>query len=176
MGVIALGAAAVLTVPGLRDGIANVITDLRLRFVPEMVDIDPVSTTGAGVSNPNSGAMAGDHDTGTFWLAPSDSGAPSLTVNFKDPFDLGGIVMHSGATTEGDFTLHRRPEIIELTFPGTQLEPLVVTLEDTPNPQALTLDARNIKQIVIRVTKLFPASAGGDQFLAIREIEFKARK
>ena len=85
-------------------------------------------------------------------------------------------MVRSGSTVEADFIRHRRPKVIELTFPGTEREPVRLTLTDVSEPQALTLDVRDVRLIVFRVVETFPSAAGGDDLLAIREIEVKQRQ
>jgi hypothetical protein len=173
--VLAFGVTSVLVVPDVRNFLGGVVTDLRLRFLPEISDIHPVNVKGAGVGS-NTGKLAIDNNTKTFWLADPASGDPTVTAVLDSTINLGGLVVHSGSSSATDFTSHRRPKTLELTFPGTNQPPVQVTLKDIAEPQPLAVDVRGIKTVVFRVVDWFEAAAGGDKLVAIREIELKQRR
>jgi ribosomal protein L40E len=172
---LAFGATSLVVVPGVRDFLGGVVTDLRLRFLPEISDIHPVNVQGAGVGS-NTGKLAIDNNTKTFWLADPASGDPTVTAGLESTINLGGLVVHSGSSTSTDFTSHRRPKTLELTFPGTDQPPVQVTLKDVAEPQPVAIDVRGVKTVVFRVVDWFEAAAGGDKLVAIREIELKQRR
>jgi ribosomal protein L40E len=172
--IIAFGATS-LVIPGTRAAIGGVVTDLKLRFLPEIADVHPVGATGEGVGS-NTAKLAIDDNTATFWLADPAAGDPALTVDIGSKINLGGLVVHSGSSTQSDFPKHRRPKTIELTFPGTDRPAVDQVLADTSDPQPVSLDVRGVETVVIRVVDWFESGAGGDQFVAIREIEFKERR
>ena len=101
---------------------------------------------------------------------------PTLTVEFDRTFDLGGLVVHGGSGTEAEFLTHRRPKTIELTFPGSDQAAIEIELTDTADAQLLTVDARDVDTIVIRVVDTFDTGPNVDGLLAIREFEFKERR
>jgi hypothetical protein len=175
VGVLAFALTSVLVIPGVRNSIAGFATDLRLRFLPEIVDVHPVAVRGAGVGR-NTAMLAIDDNTATFWLADPKAGAPTVTAEFAAPINLGGIVVHSGSTTDSDFIRHRRPKTIELSFPGTDRPPVDLVLADTADPQALAVDVRDVRTTAIRIVDWFESAAGGDALLAVREIELKERR
>jgi hypothetical protein len=98
-----------------------------------------------------------------------------VTADLGAVVNLGGLVVHSGSTTESDFSKHLRPKVIELSFPGSGKAPVSVTLQDISDPQPISLDVRDVRTVVFRVVDFFPSAAGGDDVLAIREIEVKQR-
>ena len=173
--VIAFGVTSILIMPNARDALGDLVTDLRLRFMPQIEDVHPIRAQGAGEGR-NDGRLAVDNNTATFWLARSGTTEPAVTVEIGSTINLGGLVVHSGSTTESDFTAHRRPKTLELTFPGTDRPAVEVSLDDVAEPQPVALDVRDIDTVVIRVVSWFEAGAGGDQLVAIREIEFKERR
>ena len=173
--VIAFGATSVLISPGARDFVGSVVTDLRLRFLPEISDVHPVSVQGAGVGS-NTGRLALDNNTATFWLADPASGDPTVSAGLGQTINLGGLVFHSGSTAEAAFTSHRRPKTVQLTFPGTDRPSVQVDLKDIAEPQSVAVDVRGVKTVVFRVVDWFEAAAGGDKLVAIREIELKERR
>jgi hypothetical protein len=175
IGVLAFGATSVVVVPRVRDYLGGVITDLRLRFLPEISDIHPVNVQGAGVGS-NTGKLAIDNNIKTFWLADPASGVPTVTAGLDSTVNLGGLVVHSGSSTTTEFTSHRRPKTLELTFPGTEQPPVQVTLKDVAEPQPVAIDVRGIKTVAFRVVDWFEAAAGGDKLVALREIELKQRR
>jgi hypothetical protein len=124
--------------------------------------------------------MATDDDTKTFWLADPASNATAILVVFAEPTDLGGLVFHPGSATDATFQLHRRPRTIRLTFqssnPGPAPAPIEFDLKDQSEPDTKSLDVRKITIMEIRIVTSFDAGQGGDGLIAIREIEFKARR
>jgi hypothetical protein len=172
---IAFGATSLLVMPGARAFIGDTVTDLRLRFLPKIVDVIPVGASGQSVGA-NLAKLAIDDNTATFWLTDPATGAPTLTVDLGSTINLGGLVVHSGSSTESDFIKHRRPKSIELTFPGTDRPAVDLELKDTADPQPLSVDVRGVEIVVIRVVDWFESGTGGDKLLAIREIEFKERR
>jgi hypothetical protein len=173
--VFAFGLTSFLIIPDLRNAAGDFITDLRLRFLPQFEDVHPVRAQAPGAGQ-NNGRLAVDNNTNTFWLAETGAGDPALTVEIGSTINLGGLVVHSGSTTESDFTGHRRPKTLELSFPGTEQPDVELPLADTSDPQSIALDVRQIDTVVIRVTEWFESGAGGDDLIAIREIEFKERR
>ncbi|MEO5941499.1 MAG: zinc ribbon domain-containing protein [Candidatus Limnocylindrales bacterium] len=172
---IAFGATSVLISPGVRDFLGSFVTDLRLRLLPEISDVHPVSAQGAGVGA-NTGKLALDNNTATFWLANPASGDPTVTAGLEQTINLGGLVFHSGSTAEAAFTSHRRPKTVELTFPGTDRPPVQVVLKDVADPQPVAVDVRGVKTVVFRIVDWFESAAGGDKLVALREIELKERR
>lgn len=172
---IAFGATSIVISPGVRDFLGSFVTDLRLRFLPEIADVHPVSAQGAGVGS-NIGRLALDNNTATFWLADPATGAPTVTAGLSQATNLGGLVFHSGSTVEAAFTSHRRPKTVELTFPGTDRPAVQVVLKDVAEPQPVAVDVRGIKTVAFRVVDWFEAAAGGDKLVALREIELKERR
>ncbi|HEX5241145.1 MAG TPA: zinc-ribbon domain-containing protein [Candidatus Limnocylindrales bacterium] len=171
---IAFGATSLVVMPSARSFVADRVNDVRLQFFGQISDIHPTAAQGAGVGA-NTGSKAVDDNTATFWLADPSKGAPTLTASFGTTFNLGGLVLHSGSTTQSDFTKHRRPKTIELSFPGTTAAAIQVSLADTADPQPMSVDVRSIQTVVVKVLDWYESGAGGDQLVAIREIEFKER-
>jgi hypothetical protein len=161
--------------PGAKAFVDGFIADIQSALNPRIDDIFPVTAEGEGVG-PSEAALAADNNTATFWLADPAAGSPTLTVEFEGPFRLGGLVVHAGSTTESDFTLHRRPRTLELTFPGSGQATVELELTDTSDAQILQFETGQIESIVIEVTEFFESGPGGDQIVALREIEFKERR
>jgi hypothetical protein len=173
--VVAFGLTSYFLMPSVRSAVDGAVTDVRLRFFAQFVDLHPVSASGTGAHG-NAGQLAVDDNTATFWLADPGAGDPTLTVQIGSTVNLGGLVVHSGSTTESAFTAHRRPKTIELTFPGTDRPAVSLPLTDTSAPQPVAVDVREVATVVIRIVDWYEAAAGGDQLVAIREIEFKERR
>ena len=176
--IIAVAAGAVvgyLFVPPLHQRVDGLVADLRLSYLPEISDLHPPQASGDGVDG-HTGDLAVDDNTVTYWLADPAGAGPTLTVELGAPTNLGGLIFHSGSATDSSFTKHRRPERVELSFPGTERPPIELDLKDQSEPQAISLDARGVSTVVIHVVSWFEAGAGGDQLIALREIEFKERR
>jgi hypothetical protein len=173
---LAVAGAAVgyVAVPNIRQRVDSAIADLRQIVMPTLEDVHPIRREGEGTTD-HPAAAAADDNTLTFWLAEPSTDPPLLTVTFEEPFDLGALVFHTGSSTESDFTLHRRPRSVQLTFPGTSANPLAIDLANESIDQRHPADAPGVQVIEIRILDTYP-SAGGDQLTALREIEFKARR
>jgi hypothetical protein len=86
------------------------------------------------------------------------------------------LVLHIGSSTEADYNDFRRPKVLELSFPGTDQEPLEVTLTDTSKDQGVAVDPRDVTSTIVVTVKEWFESTGGDERIALREIEFKKRQ
>lgn len=176
--IIAVAAGAVvgyLFVPPLHQRVDGLVADLRLTYLPEISDLHPPEASGAGVDG-HTGDLAVDDNTATYWLANPSAGTPTLLVELGGPTNLGGLIFHSGSATDSSFTKHRRPQTVELSFPGTDVPAIELNLEDQSEPQATTLDVRDVDSVEIRIVAWFAAGEGGDQLVALREVEFKERR
>ncbi|CAN5783980.1 hypothetical protein BH23CHL7_BH23CHL7_23570 [soil metagenome] len=170
--VVAAAAAGYVALPDVRSRVDSVIGDLRARFMPETADVHPLSARGRGVGRRDA-ELAVDDNTATYWLADPAVEQPTLTVEFGRSMRLGAIVVHSGSATDSEFTRHRRPRQLVLSFPGTDQPPIEVELGDDSAPQSKPLDTVTAGRVVVRVAAWFESGAGGDQLIALREIEFK---
>jgi len=173
--VVAGAGVGYLFVPNLHQRVDSIVADLRLSFLPQIVDLHPPKASGNGVSG-RTGNLAVDDNTATFWLADPTAGPPTLTVELGQPTNLAGLIFHSGSATDSTFTQHRRPKTLALTFPGSAQGASELDLKDQSEPQAISLDVRDVSTVVIRITDWFESGEGGDRFVALREIEFKARR
>ena len=173
---LAVAGAAVgyVAVPNIRQRVDSAIADLRRIVMPTLEDVHPIRREGEGTTD-HPAAAAADDNTLTFWLAEPSTDPPLLKVTFAEPFDLGALVFHTGSSTESDFTLYRRPKSVQLTFPDTSANPLVIGLADESIDQRYPADVPGVQVIEVRILDTHP-STGGDQLTALREIEFKARR
>ncbi|HUG48103.1 MAG TPA: hypothetical protein VMP67_06785 [Candidatus Limnocylindria bacterium] len=174
---LAIPVAAVVgyaALPDVRSRVDEVVADLRLSFLPNIDPVHPIRAEGPG-PNDHPAAHATDDNTLTYWLTDPAGGGP-LRVTFSEPFNLGGLVFHSGSATDSDFLLHRRPRTVELRFPGTEHDPRSIELGDDSEAQSRAFDVRDVRVIEVRVIDSYPAGPGGDNRIALREIEFKARR
>jgi hypothetical protein len=173
--ILAFGLTSLVLVPGVRDSIGDLVTDLRLRFLGELEPIIAESVGGTGVQG-TAGAMAANNIRTDFWLAASDQdgGTPTITVRFEEAFYLGAILVHNGWSKDDDFTEHRRPKTLELSFPDMDIDPIRVELKDDPAEQSFYIDAKDVDTIVVKVIDTY--TAGADEIVGLREIEFKKKQ
>ena len=122
--------------------------------------------------NPSGNAV--DGNVSTFWLADPTSGPPTLTVNFSETTNLSGLIFQIGATPGADYSSHARPRQVELVFPGDP-QTVRIDLEDNPGPQERCLNQnREARTFDIRILSVYPPTAGGQNLVGMREIEFIA--
>ncbi len=173
--IIAFGITSMIIVPTVRDGLLDAITDLRMRFLPELAPILAIDADGDGESEHPASAAA-DDNTLSYWLVDPGTDEASVTVEFDRPFNLGALVFHLGSSTEAEYNDFRRPKVFELTFPGTESEPLTVTVTDVSKDQGIAVDPRDVESTIVVTVKEWFESTGGDKRLALREIEFQERQ
>ena len=118
-----LGVIGYFAVPNIQQ-IANRAVSAGIATVGRFVNprLDPVRPTGFAASEEVDGHAIGqlfDKYANTDWRASGDM--PTVTVRFPEAFDLGALIVYSGASDK--FTETRRPARIQLTFPdGTSTE------------------------------------------------------
>ena len=122
------------------------------------------------------GICAVDDNTATFWLADSSSGAVTVTIQFAQPTDIGVLVFHAGSATDSQFSFHARPRRVRLAVTGSTAPPVELELKDQSEAQSLSVDLRKVSSVELRILDTFPASQGGRDTIALREVEFKARR
>jgi Anaphase-promoting complex, subunit 10 (APC10) len=107
-------------------------------------------------------AMAFDTFTNTDWQATDKT--PTIMVSFKQPVDLGAVILHIGSSDA--FTATRRPAELDLTFSdGTTA---VLKPKDLKDAQTLDLSASKVTWVRISVV----ATNGPDGApVSISEIE-----
>lgn len=165
--------AGYVAVPDIRERANAAFADLRLRFLPRIEDVHPGAVSGKGVGG-HPGSDAGDDDRTTYWLADPGANAVAVTITFNQTTDLGGIIFHPGSATDSSFQRHRRPKTVRLTTPGKP--PVEVVVADTSEPVPLTIDIRGVDTLEVRIVDWWESAQGGDKLIALREIEFKARR
>jgi len=142
-------------IPGLVDKVKRIVA-------PTLSPIRPDSVTASSEAPKHPVALAFDTYTNTDWEGTDKT--PIITVNFKQPVDLGAVILHLG--TQDQFTTTRRPAEIDLTFSdGTTA---VLKPKDVHDPQTLDLSASKVTWVQIKVVDTAgPAGAP----ISISEIE-----
>lgn len=147
---------AYFTVPAARSRIDGLINDASVAF--------------ALSRHPSSNAL--DKNVATFWLADPNAGVPTLIVNFTDTTDLAGLIFQSGATPGAEYQNHARPWRVELVFPG-ETQTVIVELQDDPGPQQKCLaQNHSVRTFEMRIVSVYEADPGGQDLVALREVEF----
>jgi hypothetical protein len=167
-----LGAGAYAFLPDVHKKVDDGINQVRRMIMPKYEPITPSTFTGDSIKD-HPADMAFDAYLNTYW-AVNSAGDPALTVTFDRPFDLGAVQFHSGPTDQR--TMFDRPKTVELTFPNSDVKPIVLTLPDSDKDmQNAGLDAPGIQKLVITFQDFYPADQTGDHVLAITDIQFQER-
>jgi hypothetical protein len=161
-----------MALPEIRTRVDSFIEELRFTFLTSIEDVHPIAH-GEGVDE-RTADLAVDNNTATFWL--SEVGESRLTVHFEEATDLAALVFHVGGSPEADFTEYQRPRTIEVQFPDTSIPPAQFQLKDQYAGQSYFIDARGVENMDVLVVATFGPRTGGGQEIALREIEFKARR
>ena len=169
-----------LQLPNFRQTILNKI---RTFSKPVYDSVRPEAAS-AGPSAPEHDAsLAIDLGANTYWAAaPAANGGvgSKLTVTFAKPFDLGRILVHSGAqgdeTPGSGFVNQPRPSELRFTLNGDTQNTKTVAVKDTADTQTLTVKGKQTKTVTIEVTGIYPAVDGKGRSVAITEMEFFQRR
>lgn len=169
-----------LQLPNFRQTILNKI---RTFSKPVYDSVRPEAAS-AGPSAPEHDAsLAIDLGANTYWAAaPAANGGvgSKLTVTFAKPFDLGRILVHSGAqgdeTPGSGFVNQPRPSELRFTLNGDTQNTKTVAVKDTADAQTLTVKGKQTKTVTIEVTGIYPAVDGKGRSVAITEMEFFQRR
>jgi hypothetical protein len=166
-----LGVVGYFAIPNVQQ-LANRAMSTGIATIGRLVNprLDPVRPTGFAASDEVEGHPVGqlfDKYANTDWRASSD--LPTVTVKFAEPFDLGALIMYSGASDK--FTETRRPARIQLTFPdGTTTE---LELKDDNAEQSITVEKNGIDAFELKVLETYGAAGTP---VTLSEIEVFARK
>jgi hypothetical protein len=170
------GIAAYSFLPDVRGQVNQGIAEVKRMLIPDLAPIHPVDAVGTPDSDEaNVAEKTLDGFDNTFWAADIGSGQPAITFEFSEKFDLGAVHVFSGAPKD-IFTQYRRPTTIQISFPGTTVPPVTMTLKDQGKQQDLILDARGVTNVVFTVVDSFPQASGGKNEVAISDVFFDARR
>ena len=161
--------------PPLRTFVVNKISDVKTDVSNALggAVLNPVHpaavrpTTTQTSAHPAKAAFDGFKNT--YWTAPWSPQAkqPSVTVDLGKATVLGKVIVTSGASD--DFVGHDRPSILLFTYSNEKSD--TVTLQDTPDPQEISLRNGLAAQVVdVQVVQVFETKEAKD--VAITEIEF----
>jgi hypothetical protein len=126
-------------------GISGIVDNIRRIVQPTLEPVRPTNVTASEELKDHPGRLAFDTFTNTDWEANGTS--PSLTITFKEPVDLGAVIVHSGAADT--FVDLRRPSKLELSFPDGSSTTL--TLKDEHDPQTFDLSASKVDSVKISI-------------------------
>lgn len=174
--VVAGAAFGYASVPTIRDRVDSLIGDLRLRFMPTLEDVivSADQVTGEGIGE-NIAHNAVDGIGNTHWLTDETPGPPTLRVDLDRPVYLGAFIFHTGSGTDAEFLQHRRPSVVEVSFPGTGADAMTVNLSNTHEAQSFPIDQRDVSSIVFRILETY-GPGQTDELVALRLIEIKERR
>jgi hypothetical protein len=167
-----------LHLPNVRQ---TVIDKIRTFSKPVYDSVRPEGATGPAAEGHDASAAI-DLGDNTYWAAPSapDGGVgTTLTVTFAKPFDLGRILLHSGAqgdeTPGNGFVNQPRPSELRFTL-NDDTDTTTVAVKDTAESQTLKVKGKAVRTIRVEVTGIYPAVDGQGRSAAITEMEFFQRR
>ncbi|MEV6601438.1 zinc ribbon domain-containing protein [Actinoplanes sp. NPDC051346] len=170
---------AYLVYPPLRlrvnDAVAGPVTHARdwvdRKINPRFVAVRPVEVIGGASVRGHGSDLAVDQYRNTHWQVRWAKERPFITLRFGGKVDLKRLIVTAG--TAEKFTEHHRPAKLHLVYSTNQSDTL--TIEDTGDPQTLTLDAaEGVTSVQIEITDVFRAQKGTD--VAVSEFEFFAQE
>lgn len=141
-----IGYFAIPTVQQVANRAVSTGVNTVQRFLnPRLEPMRPASIQASEQADDHPAASMFDTYGNTDWRASSSQ--PTVSLRFDEPFDLGALVVYSGAKEK--FTETRRPAKLQLTFPdGTST---VLDLKDDNAKQTITVDKSGIDQLEITV-------------------------
>ena len=144
-------------------GIEGVVDNIRKLIAPTLEVERPVSVKASSAVDGHEAARLFDTFANTDWQCTDK--APEVTVTFKEPADLGAIIVHLGNADA--FVDFRRPAKLELTFSDGSTK--VISAEDIHDPQTFELSASKTTSVTIRIVGTNGPEAAPISF---SEIEF----
>ena len=169
--IVVLGIVGYVGVPSVQKfvneatggGIPAIVDNIRRIISPSLEPVRPTDVTASDEIKGHEGRIAFDTFTNTDWQA--NAAAPSLTITFKTPVDLGAVIVHSGSADK--FVDLRRPATLELAFSdGTST---TISLKDEHDPQTFDLSASKVESVKITITE---TNGPGDAPVSLSELEF----
>jgi hypothetical protein len=152
----------------------DVVGWVQDKFDPKYEPVRAEAATATSEARP--AALAIDGIRNTSWAAAADGAGgvgQVLTLQLAGPTDLDRIGITNGASeAPEDFAAQPRPERIRLLFSDGSAKDL--TLKDTAEFQAFTIDANQTTEVRLQVVSSYPGT-GGTQ-LAIAEVELFGKK
>jgi ribosomal protein L40E len=132
------------------------------------VNVTPVGAK-ANAEPGHAAGLAIDGVNTTYWASAQhpDGTGDSITVTFSSPVDIDQIGILSGADP-ADFRASARPH--DLTVSSAGMEPVTLSIEDSPDFQNRPATLRNVTTVTITVKDSYPGQKKHD--LAIRDLEF----
>ncbi|MEU1885530.1 hypothetical protein ABZ491_08615 [Micromonospora rifamycinica] len=171
---------AYLIYPPLREringAVSGPVTGARdwadRKINPRFVAVRPVQVTGGASVRDHGPELSVDQYRNTHWQVRWDrEKPPTVTLRFAAEVDLERLIVTAG--TAEDYTASHRPKTLHLVYSTNRSDTL--TVEDTGEPQTLTLDgADGVTSVQIQVTDVHRAEKGTD--VAVSEFEFFARE
>ncbi|MEU7618113.1 hypothetical protein AB0B27_18760, partial [Micromonospora rifamycinica] len=171
---------AYLIYPPLREringAVSGPVTGARdwadRKINPRFVAVRPVQVTGGASVRDHGPELSVDQYRNTHWQVRWDrEKPPTVTLRFAAEVDLERLIVTAG--TAEDYTASHRPMTLHLVYSTNRSDTL--TVEDTGEPQTLTLDgADGVTSVQIQVTDVHRAAKGTD--VAVSEFEFFARE
>jgi hypothetical protein len=179
MGLLVVGAvfgiASYAFLPDVKGKVDQGIDQVREMIMPSYQAISPHAYVGSVPAvKDHAEELAFDAGSNTYWAAPS-SPTLSLTVTFDRPFNLGALLMNTAPVETR--TQFDRPKTVELSFPNSDAKPIVLNLQDSDKQiQNPGLDAKGVQVVVLTFKDYYPAAVGGDNVLALTDIQFQERR
>jgi hypothetical protein len=135
-------------------------------------------------------AFAVDGEATRAWATPWDPSVPplakdapcpatgaaagSLQVDFTRPVDVDRLTVRAGLDRANpNWATQARPRVLDLVFSDQTCKRL--TLADQAAPQHLSVGAKEVTSVVVRVVDAFPARDGAGQAVALSELTFEAK-
>ena len=164
---VALGAIAIIALPSLRTSVADagagIVKQVQRIVAPSLEVVHPITAGASSQIEDHGPGKLIDTFSNTDWQSPED--APSITLTFQEPVDLGAIIVHNGSAP--GFIDQRRPSRLRLTFPdGSSKE---IDLVDDHKPHDFDLTANAVDAVTIDV---IATNGPAGTPVALSEIEF----
>lgn len=168
---VVLGIVGYIAVPSMQQVVNRAastgITTVQRMLNPRLEPVRPTEFEASGQLDEHGIEKLFDKYANTDWRA--SGGQPTVMVRFAEPFDLGALIVYSGASQK--FTETRRPAKLELTFPDGSAT--VIDLKDDNVKQEITVDKSGIDGFELKVLESYGPP---DAPVTISEIEVFARR
>jgi hypothetical protein len=163
-----VGYVAIPSIQGLVNrGVRIAVEGAGRILTPSLQPIRPINLEASDEVTGHPPGDVIDTFTNTEWQA--DGANPTLTLAFEEPFELGALIVHNGASEDAFLEL-RRAEVIEIVFSDGTVQR--VELQDVHSPQNFDVSGPSGDSVTIRVVETYGPDGAP---LAISEMEFFAK-
>jgi len=159
---------------------SRVSNDIRVLIAPHYALLRPIAVTASSAEVQEPASNAFDEVVGSPWVTNPTDGAggvsQSITATFAPATSVNQIIFTIGTGVPATYDSDARMHQVGVTFTNSKGRTFskVFTLNDTGNPQNVSMGGKNVLQVTVTILSVYPALTATPQSAgcATDEIEF----